>query len=383
MSADHEIALRHNLATVRRGYEPAAVVAAISRLEAETSLLQADRNQAIEHRHHIAGELKAAHAKIEELRGEVRRLGKAPVTSEDMSQRLRSMLSLAEQEAAEIRAKADEDASLLRSEAEDYAWQARHDADERVRHSRMQAEQLAAERTRILDAAHQESAHTIAATEHDINARTIAAEQERKRADDEASQRRAAEDEDYRIASDARRMATNKEIESERIAATAAAEAVRRAAKADAAQWRDEATKDSATWRDEATAQAAQWRDEATAAAKNIRSSARRDADALTSAAHARVAELAAVRDSLVDDIAHTRAQLESFSLTRSRYDGDLAELAKPVPSPWEKERASVSGESSPPPAVSGGQTNPQTPAPGYPPKRPDTASRGNGDSLR
>ena len=383
MSADHEIALRHNLATVRRGYEPAAVVAAISRLEAETSLLQADRNQAIEHRHQIAGELKAAHAEIEELRGEVRRLGRAPVTSEDMSQRLRSMLSLAEQEAAEIRAKADEDASLLRSEAEDYAWQARQDADERVRQSRMQAEQLAAERTRILDAAHQESAHTIAATEHDINARTIAAEQERKRADEEASRRRAAEDEDYRIASDARRMATNKEIESERIAAAAAAEAVRRAAKNDAALWREEATRDSATWREEATTQAAQWRKEARADAKDIRSSARRDADALSAAAHARVAELAAVRDSLVGDIARTRAQLESFSLTRSRYDGDLAELAKPVPSPWEKAHGSRSGEISQQPAVTDGQTTQPAPAPGYPSKRAGAAARSTGDSRR
>ena len=345
MAAEHQLALRHNLATVRRGYEPAAVVAAISRLEAETSLLQADRDQAIEHRHQMAGELKAAHAEIEELRSEVRRLGKAPVTSEDMSQRLRSMLSLAEQEAAEIRAKADEDASLLRSESEDYAWQARQEADERVRQSRLQAEQLAAERTRILDAAHQESAHTIAATEHDINARTIAADQERKRADDEAARRRAAEDEDYRIASDARRMATNKEIESERIAAAAAAEAVRRAAEDDAERWRDEASKDSAAWRDEATAQAGRWRQEATAEAKSIRSSARRDADALTTAAHARVAELAAIRDSLVDDIAYARAQLESFSLTRNSYDGELAELSKPVPSPWEKDQGSASDE--------------------------------------
>jgi prefoldin subunit 5 len=100
--------------TVRRhGYDPSQVANHLNRLDAETTVLAADRAAAVEQANQLTrqlsacrNQLDAAHAEIDRLRGELRKVAETPDTVESMNNRLQVLLRLAREEFSGMRAEA-------------------------------------------------------------------------------------------------------------------------------------------------------------------------------------------------------------------------------------------------------------------------------------
>ncbi|MHA6620140.1 hypothetical protein [Pseudonocardia sp. DLS-67] len=110
-------------AVVRRGYDPDQVAYHLNRIDAETTILAADRAAAAEQAsqlgQQLAGcrkELEAANTEIERLRGELRVLTGPPDTTESMNERLQVMLRLAKEEFTGLRADASAQATAHAAE---------------------------------------------------------------------------------------------------------------------------------------------------------------------------------------------------------------------------------------------------------------------------
>src|SRR3954447_18834462 len=105
-------------AVVRRGYDPDQVAYHLNRVDAETTILAADRAAAAEQAAQLGQqlaacrkELDAANAEIERLRGELRVLTGPPDTVDSMNERLQVMLRLAKEEFTGLRADASAQAA--------------------------------------------------------------------------------------------------------------------------------------------------------------------------------------------------------------------------------------------------------------------------------
>jgi hypothetical protein len=105
-------------AVVRRGYDPDQVAYHLNRVDAETTILAADRAAAAEQANQLGQqlaacrkELEAAQTEIERLRGELRVLAGPPDTVDSMNERLQVMLRLAKEEFTGLRADASADAA--------------------------------------------------------------------------------------------------------------------------------------------------------------------------------------------------------------------------------------------------------------------------------
>jgi hypothetical protein len=110
-------------AVVRRGYDPDQVAYHLSRVDAETTILAADRAAAAEQAAQLGQqlascrkELDAANAEIERLRGELRVLAGPPDTIDSMNERLQVMLRMAKQEFSGLRADASAQAAAHAAE---------------------------------------------------------------------------------------------------------------------------------------------------------------------------------------------------------------------------------------------------------------------------
>ena len=103
---------------VRRGYDQGQVDMHLRRIDAEISILAADRNAAVDQAAQLARELDDARARAEKLRAQVRTLAGPPQSVQGMSERMRSMLRLAEDEVADMLGRAETDAAKRRQEAE-------------------------------------------------------------------------------------------------------------------------------------------------------------------------------------------------------------------------------------------------------------------------
>jgi cell division septum initiation protein DivIVA len=100
-------------AVVRRGYDPDQVAYHLNRVDAETTILAADRAAAAEQANQLGQqlaacrkELQTAQTEIERLRGELRVLAGPPDTVDSMNERLQVMLRLAKEEFTGLRADA-------------------------------------------------------------------------------------------------------------------------------------------------------------------------------------------------------------------------------------------------------------------------------------
>ena len=98
---------------VLRGYDRHQVHEHVERLEADLRIAVAERDTVAARLTELAGQLAAAHNEIDALHA---RLGQVTTTEpslDDVSDRIRGMLSLAKEEAAEIRRKAEQEAVEL------------------------------------------------------------------------------------------------------------------------------------------------------------------------------------------------------------------------------------------------------------------------------
>jgi len=106
---------------VRRGYDQGQVESHLRRLDAEIQILATDRDAALDQSAQLARELDEARARAERLRVQVRSLVSPPQSVQGMSERMRSMLRLAEDEAGEMLTQAAHEAAELRRDADAHA----------------------------------------------------------------------------------------------------------------------------------------------------------------------------------------------------------------------------------------------------------------------
>lgn len=200
-------------AVVRKGFDREQVNSTLTRLEAEVELLRADRDSAVARAERAATDLERERERVRALEARVAELGRAPATSDQMSDRLATMLRLATAEAESVRDEAHSTADRIRTEAEDDAWQLREAAGTELKEIR----------TRNL-AIHAQHDETLRAARKRAQEIVRSAERRALQLDAEAAARRDQIDEDHRLASDLRRQEALREHEF-RQAATAAANA--------------------------------------------------------------------------------------------------------------------------------------------------------------
>ncbi|HZG90935.1 MAG TPA: hypothetical protein VEZ42_12050, partial [Pseudonocardia sp.] len=234
---------------VRKGYDQGQVEQHLRRLDAEMRILAHDRDAAVDQSGQLARELDEARARSERLRAQVRSLVSPPQSIQGMSERMRSMLRMAEDEVADMLAGAE-------AEAERRIHEADRRAAEALFHAREQADAIRAEASRLAEQAAHEQARAAAQAEA---ARALVAE-------------------DFTLAMDQRRAEALAELTAER-------EALRR----DVGEQRARAVQE----------------------ARDIVEAAREKARTMIAAAEAELTGLTALRTRIAGQLDHARSALQ------------------------------------------------------------------------
>ena len=228
MSADPVAPPSDGVFTVgRRGYDPQQVDAHLRRLDAEIRILVADRDAAADQATQLGRELDEARQRADRLRAQVRTMASRPSDVQGMSERMRTMLRLAEDEVAEMLRRADAEAARRLGEidarAEEVVGAARAEAAAVLDAARAQAQTTVEAAARHLAEVDAECtaeraavANERAAAAQAIAQVTEAADRERARVWAESEARRATVEEDFRIAMDQRRDEALAELHAER-----------------------------------------------------------------------------------------------------------------------------------------------------------------------
>ncbi|SFP52994.1 hypothetical protein SAMN05421810_102863 [Amycolatopsis arida] len=200
-------------ATAFRGYDPHQVNERVKQLTTELRAAAENRDKAVASVAELTKALSLTQQELTEAKAALTRMASDPSGAPAMTERVQTMMRLAEEEIAELRDKAAEEVAATRAEADAYAERVRDEARaeaERVREeARAEVERLGRE-----------------------------AEQRRERLDEEAAQRRAAAEKETAETLAARRAeaekaAAERESAAERKAAEIIADAERRLAEAE------------------------------------------------------------------------------------------------------------------------------------------------------
>lgn len=393
---------------VRRGYDQGQVDMHLRRIDAEISILAADRDAAVDQSTQLGRELEDARARAEKLRAQVRTLAGPPQSVQGMSERMRSMLRLAEDEVSDMLAGAEKDAARRREEAEQEAERTLAAAQEEAERTLTAARDEAAsylgpaqvEATELAERTAREKARLV--TDRIAMERAVAA-------DREAMEREIAE---LRAATEAR-LAEERATVEQALAAQRAgverevAELVRRSEEERARLWaqaqsqRDEVEQDFAIAMD-------QRRTEALAALAAERASTRREIDGMheahaervrveavraeehahriVAAAERRVAELTALRGRIAEQLGGTQNVLNRALASLApiegepgaRTNGHAPAPSAPAPAPTQQAptRPAPAQAPTPSPAPVRPAAQAAPPAPAEPPTvqlKPDT----------
>jgi DivIVA domain-containing protein len=298
--------------TVMRGYDPGEVDLRIDELSAAVTTLTQQRD--------------GLAARVEELHAASASPAEPP-SYEHLGARVGQILSLADDEATELRSKVQEEADAHRGAAEQYSTSVREEADRYSANARSQAD---AESSRIIEDARK------AADEHRDGAERAASVrlQEAEAVYEEQRARAAKSAADFETTLAAHRQAPEEEFTQKMAAAQARLDeasefADRTRAEADAA--RAQAAKEAGRLAEEAREKAEQIIGEAKASAERIRADTDRELAAATQRRDSINAQLANVRQMLA-----TLTGTAPFSLTGF---GDAEEAwAEPGPAPAEGE---------------------------------------------
>ncbi|MFD4254866.1 cellulose-binding protein [Amycolatopsis thermoflava] len=202
-----------------RGYDRPQVQHWVQQAETELALLAADRDAAISERDDLAAELESTRAALRRLQDQFDQVCRTPITVEGLSHRMRRMVELAQDEAAEITARA--------RAAADTSWAAAQEAAQQLRSRHIALIGELDRRRRDLEREHQDLLARIRA---DVEAMTTRAHAERAALDEQAARRRAEIEADFQRDLQARRAAVEQEIDALRSAARADAETMVREA---------------------------------------------------------------------------------------------------------------------------------------------------------
>jgi cell division septum initiation protein DivIVA len=228
---------------VRRGYDQGQVDTHLRTLDAQITILVADRNAALEQSTQLARDLQEARVGTEKLRAQVRTLVSPGQTVQGMSERMRAMLRLAQEEVTEMLSRADTEVSRRIKEAEEQVAQitsaARAEAAAIMAEGKAEAERMTHELTQAraeLDVERTMAEEQLAAVRREAEqataAETAKAEQDRARAVAEAETQRALVEEDFTLAMEQRRAEAMAALSAERQAARREVEELREAAAA-------------------------------------------------------------------------------------------------------------------------------------------------------
>lgn len=252
-----------------RGYDRRQVQDHIERMDSDLASAASERDAAMARSADLAAQLASAYAEVESLRRKIRTDVSTVVTAENVSDRIRTMLELAEEEAARLREEAqlyadqtrrstDEDVARVRSEARaeserlmgmaqirvgdvESAYQARiSEGDAYLAEQRaMAASELRTGRAQLdaeVEAANAERTRLDA--EHEATRDGLDAEHEAARAqlDTQAQEHRDTATEDFEIALRARRRAEQETSSRERSEAEASNNELMAGARAEATE---------------------------------------------------------------------------------------------------------------------------------------------------
>ncbi|GAA2342594.1 hypothetical protein GCM10009854_19140 [Saccharopolyspora halophila] len=186
--------LKADFDTVWYGFRRSQVKFYIQQTEAELELVTEDRDSALSQVSELSAQLEEARAQVESLKGELDAQARAPIEMDALSDRMRRMVRLAQDEAEEIRSSAQAAAEHEWSRSEQAAAELRgryeklvSEADEWRRQSEQQRNDL------------------LARTRDEVQAMSREAEQHRRQLDAEAEERRTQVERDFEVSMAARR----------------------------------------------------------------------------------------------------------------------------------------------------------------------------------
>jgi cell division septum initiation protein DivIVA len=198
---------------VLRGYDRGQVQHYVQASETGLRLLTTDRDAAVRRAEDLARQVESQRREIADLRSRLDRICRAPVNTDGLTERLRRMVDLAREEAAEITATA--------RAAAQQSWQSTQRATDRLRE---RCERLAAELDSRRQQMETEHRQLLQQTQAELRALTDRAEHHRRQLDERAAAQRRLVDGDFRIAMAARRKQTLDELAALRASAHAEAD---------------------------------------------------------------------------------------------------------------------------------------------------------------
>jgi cell division septum initiation protein DivIVA len=207
------VPLKPGFDVVWHGFDRVQVKQYLDDLDAEIKLLAADRDAALSQVADLTEQLTASHARAAQLNKQVNGLAELPKNAEDLDDRARRVVQLAQHQAAEVIARAQAAASHTWASAEDSA------AKLRGSYEKMLAD-LDKQRHEMRD----QHAELVKQARVSVADMTTAATKQRQEQDVQAEGRRVKIEQDFERAMTAKRQALAKEVEQQRGASRAEAE---------------------------------------------------------------------------------------------------------------------------------------------------------------
>lgn len=203
----------HSFDVVIRGYDRAQVHDVVDRLDGELRVALADKDASGQRAEELAGHLSAAQAEVDSLRRTAE--SAAAPNFESMGARISHMLSLAEEEANDIRRIAADEHTRSQAELTSTAQAAARLRSEAQDEARRMAEEAQAEARRSTEEATAAAAKTVAQAQAESDALNERARASAEKAEQESKARVAKIEEDFQLAQKARRAEASR-VEQER-----------------------------------------------------------------------------------------------------------------------------------------------------------------------
>jgi cell division septum initiation protein DivIVA len=207
------VPLKPGFDVVWHGFDRAQVKQYLDDLDAEIKLLAADRDAALAQASDLTEQLTSSHARAQQLNKQVSGLAELPKNTDDLDDRCRRMVQLAQHQAAEITARAQAAASHTWASAEDSAAKLRGSYEKMLGDLDKQRQEM-----------RDQHAALVKQSRISVADMTTAATKQRQDQDAQAEARRVKIEQDFERNTTAKRQALAKEIEQQRGASRAEAE---------------------------------------------------------------------------------------------------------------------------------------------------------------